>query len=61
MTYPQLHDQDNIFYTPHISGWRENPRTALRIYMLELVEGEHPFIAILIATAIVLGVLCAVQ
>lgn len=61
MTYPPLHDNDNIFYTPIISGWRENPREALRIYMLEMAEGEHPLVATLLATAIALGVLCAIQ
>lgn len=61
MTYPPLHDQDNIFYAPVINPWRESPHTALRIFALEIVEGEHPFIAALLATAIALGFLCAVR
>lgn len=61
MTYPPLHDNDNIFYTPIISGWRENPREALRIYALELANGEHPLVW-LAFIAITLGaVLCASQ
>lgn len=61
MTYPPLRDQDDIFYSPIINPWRENPRTALRIFALELVDGEHPFIAALLAIAVALGVLCVIR
>lgn len=56
-----LHDHDDIFYTPYISGWRENPREALRIYMLEVVNGDHVW-PWFVAIVIVLGaMLCGAQ
>lgn len=35
--------------------------SSLRIYLMELADGQRPFAAALIATAFVLGVLCAVR
>ena len=50
---------EDLFYTPILSTWRENPQEALRIYMLEVVNGEYIW-PLLFAMAIILGsMLCA--